>query len=413
MSHSLRILHLSDYHERASREPDRAERHRVLGEKWQENVANILNACEGAPPIDLVCFTGDLAFSGRSDEYAEATTFLSDLLVKLQVPRERFFVVPGNHDVDRSVNSGVWNKFRSALWRADARQVSKWLAGKPAPLGFEPAEADQITERQRAYREWLKDFGRETLLPDPKVHPRLGYRQTVEIERLPFSIHVIGLDSAWLAGDDADAGNLRLTTDQVMRLANDDALLRGHQHDPRLSLTSEPDRKLLEIAAGCLYEHDRFPNSHHVIDITFDDAGRPLQYDMWFRGWSKRGFWHNQNDLYRNTKDGRLTWTVADSPAVNPPDIPKKMTQPQQKSCAERLASLPANEFNRLLRKNLSLTEIRVVWSNVFDQSLDDALPGKPLDECVLELRRRAERQGLLVKLIDELCAERTDLARP
>jgi predicted MPP superfamily phosphohydrolase len=353
MSHSLRILHLSDYHERAAKEPDPAERHYVFGENWQKNVMDIFTDCDRTAPVDLVCFTGDLAFSGREDEYAEAAKFLDDLLTKLKVPRERFFVVPGNHDVDRTINNPTWEKFRTSLHQADARKISKWIAGRAAPLGFDANEADHIIERQRAYRTWLKDFGRDVLLPDPKTHPRLGYRQTVQLERLPFPIHVIGLDSAWLAGDDADAGKLRLTTDQVMRLANDeqgkplagfrlalihhpleqlsdgaecrdllaertDALLRGHQHDPRLSLMRDPDRSLLELAAGCLYEHDRYPNSHHIIDITLDDKGRPLQYDLWFRGWSKRGFWHNQNDLYGCARDGRLTWQVSNSPEEMP-----------------------------------------------------------------------------------------------
>jgi predicted phosphodiesterase len=349
MSHSLRILHISDYHEKSKQEIfEKTRRISVFGDEWKKNVEKIHEDCEKKhTPIDLVCFTGDLAFSGKEEEYAGAGTFLDDLLVKLQVSRERFFVVPGNHDVDRDVNSDVWKKFRSQLRRADADDVSKWLAGKSAPLGFETAEADQIIERQQAYRDWLKRFKRADLLPNSNTHPRLGYRQTVRIERLPFPIHVIGLDSAWLAGDDKDVKNLRLTTDQIKTLAINtegpteflpgfrlalihhplselhdgsdcrrelgkytDVLLHGHQHEPTLSLTSDPDQKLLEFAAGCLYQHDRYPNSHHLIDITFDDAGRPLQYDLWFRGWSRNGFWQNQNDLYRNTNDGRLTWTV-------------------------------------------------------------------------------------------------------
>jgi hypothetical protein len=134
-----------------------------------------------------------------------------------------FFIVPSNHDIDRSINPDVWRKYRDNLYRVDAQDVSRWLAGQRAPWGFEDSERDALLERQQAYRDWIaSELKRPQLLPNTDVHPHLGYRQTLDLPDMPFPLHIIGLDSAWLAGDDHDAGQLRLTEDQVMRLSTDD-----------------------------------------------------------------------------------------------------------------------------------------------------------------------------------------------
>jgi hypothetical protein len=71
-----------------------------------------------------------------------------------------------------------------------------------------------------------------------------------------------------------------------------DLLLRGHLHEPEPSEWADPDRRLRQVAAGCLYEGhraDQYPNACEVVEITLDAQGRPQRYELWFRGWSGRG----------------------------------------------------------------------------------------------------------------------------
>jgi hypothetical protein len=163
-------------------------------------------------------------------------------------------------------------------------------------------------------------------------------------------VQVVGLDSSWLAGDDADSGRLRLTDGQVMKLCLDaeggalpgfrlalvhhplsdladasqcrtllaDAvhlLLRGHMHESELTEWADPDRKLRSMAAGCLYEGDRadqYPNSCSVIRVQCDAAGLPLRYDVRLRSFSARsGHWFDDGGIYRNAPSGRLTIQLA------------------------------------------------------------------------------------------------------
>src|SRR5262249_30134060 len=150
---------------------------------------------------------------------------------------------------------------------------------------------------------------------------------------------VIGLDTAWLAGDDHDGGQLRLTEHQVSLLSTTEAgeplpgfrlalmhhrladladaadarqlmadhidlLLHGHQHEPTSEVLAGPDHQLLVLATGCLYEGDEghhYPNACQVIDLRLDERSRPTGAEVRFRGWSERGmFWGDDALLYES-----------------------------------------------------------------------------------------------------------------
>ena len=94
-------LHVSDFHFRGG---DPYDRDVVLGAlvrsvKWfRDN--------RGRRP-DLVFATGDVAYAGKTKEYEVATKFFDDLVAAAGVERRQLFVVPGNHDVDRKMGTGL------------------------------------------------------------------------------------------------------------------------------------------------------------------------------------------------------------------------------------------------------------------------------------------------------------------
>ncbi len=116
----LRLLHLSDLHERGSREGEPWRRRRVLGDAWLHN----LDELKATGPFDLVCFTGDAADWGLADEYAAVTGFFRETLRQLDVPPERFFLVPGNHDVCRTVATDDWKMLRDHLHRVNDHSIA-------------------------------------------------------------------------------------------------------------------------------------------------------------------------------------------------------------------------------------------------------------------------------------------------
>ncbi len=351
--HTLRILHISDLHLRGPREPDRARRVRVLGDPWLANVTEL----RGDGRFDLVAFTGDVAFSGQLDEYLElmlrhrndgtVARWLDETLAAAGCGRDDLYVVPGNHDVARAVHAPAWREIREAWDQAtgpgDDDAFARWLVrSHAAPRGMSAGLRECLLERTAGYRTWIAHgLGRPDLLPTPS-RSQLGYRATRRFSHLPFPVHVIGLDSAWLAGDDHDARKLRLTDEQILRLCTGDdgehltglrialvhhpladladgerarrllqehgvdLLLSGHLHDPEALEIATPDGRLRDLAAGCLYQHDRYRNGVTALTLDLDDAGRVCRIELRFRGWSDRGHWHDDDSLYRGSQGGRL-----------------------------------------------------------------------------------------------------------
>lgn len=356
MKTSFSILHISDLHDRGPREREQARRERVLGDAWLANLDELRT--EG---IDLLCMTGDLAQSGKRDEYNGVSSFLDRTLKRLGLDRDRLFVVPGNHDIDRSRSVDAWQSLRSNIYRADALDVSRWIAGGSAPLGLQMSWRNSVLLRQKSFRMWLQNFGLAALLPGSSPHARLGYRSRVRLPGLPFDVYIIGLDSAWLSGGNDDASRLLLTDSQIQKLCRDEQgklltgfrlalmhhplsdisdgsecrrlladsvnlLLRGHLHETNPELWADPDRRLPQFAAGSLFEGsraDRYANGCTVIRVTCDPAGRPQRYDLRFRSFSPLGgHWHDDNSLYRNTQNGRLTIDIShgeETNAIRPP----------------------------------------------------------------------------------------------
>ena len=94
---TLTWLHLSDFHIKGTEGPSAAA-------DFADLLSNIKKARQehGLTP-DVVFFTGDVAFSGKSEEYERAINYFDNLLEAcgLKDKRDKLYLVPGNHDVDR------------------------------------------------------------------------------------------------------------------------------------------------------------------------------------------------------------------------------------------------------------------------------------------------------------------------
>jgi tetratricopeptide (TPR) repeat protein len=345
MAKRLRILHLSDLHMGQERGATRWRLRDVLGQAWRDN----LDAIAQDRPVDLVCFTGDLAFSGKSEQYREAGEAIEFLLHQLKLDKSRFFCVPGNHDIDRDLEADAWRQLRDAH---DVRpeDFDPWIAGGRAPRGCENAWIDAVLLRRRAYDDWLTTFGLDHFRPQHHRHGRLGYRITFASGELGNAapLHIVGFDSAWLAGDgdhrEQDNANLRLTREQVGRLLSDDngdpltghaiglihhpfsnlienesqsmpglmsrmglgLLLHGHLHDLRLTEWASPRHGLHISSAGSQYQRNDVPNTIHLLDLDLSSGEKLRPVSVWVRAWSSEGFWHDDNSRYAGMRNGRL-----------------------------------------------------------------------------------------------------------
>ncbi|MCP4130523.1 MAG: AAA family ATPase [bacterium] len=87
------ILHISDLHITGNKDISKLT---ALGQLFDRIELDKKN---GFRP-ELVVVSGDVAFSGTKAEYNNAKSFFDSLLIQLNLPEDRLYIVPGNHDVD-------------------------------------------------------------------------------------------------------------------------------------------------------------------------------------------------------------------------------------------------------------------------------------------------------------------------
>lgn len=96
----MRLLHLSDIH---FKEPDCLEPQTDPERPYRTRLRVDLVALCTEKTIDAILVSGDIAFKGHPSEFVAADAWLKDLATVSGCRPDRIYVVPGNHDVDRSV----------------------------------------------------------------------------------------------------------------------------------------------------------------------------------------------------------------------------------------------------------------------------------------------------------------------
>ena len=270
----LRWLHLSDLHFKETERWDRRATLQALLRKMEELKG------QGLAP-DLVFVTGDIANSGKRQEYEQAERFFAELAQTLGLtPREHWFLVPGNHDVDRTKIGRSDKAILADLLSETAVEETLADSGAMKLLGRRLEEFYAFTERLLGpARGWREDLPWRT-----DVREIGGTR-----------VGVLQLNSTWAGGTDGDQRNLLVgeaqvrqcleaTRDAFLRIAllhhplsdlrefDEDRidgllsagtgvhfLLRGHLHKTRATVQASPDGRLTQIAAGTLYVEGELP----------------------------------------------------------------------------------------------------------------------------------------------------------
>ncbi len=280
---------------------------------------------QGLAP-DMVFVTGDIAYSGKPKEYEQATRFFTELNKVLNLdPKECWFLVPGNHDVDRSRITRSHKAIKAGL--TDEVAVEETLR--------DPGSMRLLSAPLEAYYNFAAAF----LGTARAMQPDRPWRTDVrEVGGVP--VGVLQLNSAWIAeGGEADDGKLLIgeaqvrealdaTPDVFLRIAlmhhpmrnlrEFDAnrvesllsttggaafLLRGHLHLNRTKIQSSPDGHLVEIAAGTLYtDESAWPRGFHLGEV---DLGKgEARIHLFHYSGEGKGFFAPDNLTYENAPKG-------------------------------------------------------------------------------------------------------------
>jgi hypothetical protein len=239
----LAIAHLSDVHLGSKQDDDSVlRRASAIG-------AAIAAETEGCPTI-VIALTGDLAFSGKPEQYESGRRFLSEIeaAIAARAPRTKrhVMIVPGNHDCDFDRASSV----RAAV------------QGTLATVAVDDAMVDVCTAVQEpfmtAFDVWR---GRAGLA-------RLATVQELEADDTRVSFLL--LNTAWASSKKEKQGTLTFPVDYIPNVSGDDIVI-GMMHHSLNWLESTNARRLREqlesrcdvVLTGHEHEQGAFSTVRH------------------------------------------------------------------------------------------------------------------------------------------------------
>jgi tetratricopeptide (TPR) repeat protein/predicted MPP superfamily phosphohydrolase len=246
-------LHLSDLHVRAASASGAREAFLAC---LREDLPT-----RGRERLDAIVVTGDVAFSGRADEYDVAGAFLLDAARGAGLGPERVFVVPGNHDVDRATDQAPVTAKLLAELRQGRRRLDAAIEA--------PRARAVITTRLHAFSAFAAAFGPEGPA-EVALDELLWWSHAVE-GRGGLRVRILGLSTVLLADGDADRGCLRLGEAQLREAqatVRERELVIALSHHPVRGgwLADERD------AEAWLREHAHLHLTGHVHDPIAEEA---------------------------------------------------------------------------------------------------------------------------------------------
>lgn len=322
-------LHLSDLH--------------VSGNDWEQDevlaallrdLPGLLAEVERSP--QLVFVTGDVANRAAASEYDGAFRFFDALCESLGLDRkQRLFMVPGNHDVDR----GAISKTRARYARSfDGLGEDEFRTAIGEVIG----SAEELGAYAKRLANWCA-FTAKLLGPARRVSIDRPWRTDV-VEVAGLVIGVASICTVWMSGTN-DRDGLVVGQRQVRQLVDElaqagaqlrvallhhpigwvrdeeeryirsllrdefDVVLHGHVHSPEAGSVLHGARGTIEVGGGATYAglgQDRF---HGFTVAQLDGAAGRLELDA-FTWTTRTGHWHLDSGVHRDARNGRVELEV-------------------------------------------------------------------------------------------------------
>lgn len=308
----LRFIHLSDIHF-GQETGELVFVHRDVRDQVIED-AGLLRDGFQDQKIDGVLVTGDLAYSGLAEEYAEAGTFLDRLTKRVGCPRTAVRVIPGNHDIHRK----------------SICKASEWMLSEIAAKGAAALDSFLVDEQDREVLYGrLRQYGKFSSAYDCPLDGAGGIAGQQTIPLAPGrTLRFIGLNSALSCGKDDEQGKLMLGAKQWVLPRNageelvvlchhplhwfrdsDEALkyvrsrarvfMSGHEHNPSFNVQPIEDGcELLMLAAGATTPPkatETYKYTYNIIEFDWDEEKDGLKVTLFPRVWSDTGTRFEEN----------------------------------------------------------------------------------------------------------------------
>ncbi len=427
-------LHFSDIHFRKTEVGEPDDPNLALRSDIIKDVKRM--RAEIGRPIDGIWLTGDIAFAGHADEYEFAYGWLEkELCPAAGCKIEDIFVIPGNHDVDRNMETDPAQLLaRGALRDKPAIQldaeISKWMRGKiSSGVIFGP----------------IQNYNRFAAKFLCALRPYIDNDSTGSILGRPFACRDLELDDGstlrlWgfntvLLSDEAATENRMLIDPAAAQievkegvchvvmahhpfnwLKNRQAFedrcnavahiqLFGHEHTRRV----DEGKRYLRIRAGAMHpsrdEPDWKPGYNWIdVSITRVKGKRKLIVRLWVRQYETSHF------LAIPDPDGKPIWENAyDLPDWTPPTARKAEERTAEKNAKDEMGEAHVSESPTMQVAPPSIRSVTIKFFKLREHEQRRLITNMNLDrpgdrdmkdyELVIAAVRRSDEQGNLAEL--------------
>jgi 3',5'-cyclic AMP phosphodiesterase CpdA len=305
---------------------------------FKQLLRDIERQCAEGKQPDAIFFTGDISFSGQGSQYEIARAKFDELLAicNLSGKKERLFIVPGNHDVNRrNINDGCRFITKKILERTEDSyvEVDKML--------LDDFMRKRFLYRFNEYELFFRDYFGDLYNGDEK-----SYYYVTEFNHSAKQIAIVALNSAWMSQEDNEQGRLFLGRVQVNSAIEElekkfpnshlkivlahhplywlseadmatieplisnscSVYLHGHLHTPRLNVHGDPDTALHMLAAGSGFESRSKINAYNIVRLDLD-TGKALA-TLRFQHPDYSVNWGDDTLTYRNAVSGKFEFKI-------------------------------------------------------------------------------------------------------
>lgn len=328
----LKILHLSDLHFTSNN---------ISQDVVMSSLSNkIEELCKEEEKPTHIVLTGDIAFSGKTEEYAKAKEFIDKVAQHCGIGVEGIFIIPGNHDVDRGkLEKGSFDWYYKFTKEEELNNVltSQTVMGK-------------IQEGTKAYFEFIKHYmnGKTT------IGAYGEYVSSIPFGTNGLTVKIIGLNSAIFCGYDGDdQKKLALGLSQVNSCSEkidsrkeviiscvhhpfdcfhpcdkpslslleriSDLILSGHVHEVNNSAHRGGNSgETVFVTAGAGYEKRTTQNGFNIIEIDSDSLAGTV---VFYKYMPAEHLWIRNKDINHET-DGVFNFQIKKGETKNGTAVP-------------------------------------------------------------------------------------------
>jgi predicted phosphodiesterase len=307
----LTWLHLSDWHQKGE-DFDR----QVVLDALISDIADRAAISPLLDKIDFIVFSGDVAQDGKEEEYEEAVKlFFNPILKASRVDRDKIFIVPGNHDLDKNYFNLAPGGLSKPL--KSYEEIYYWLNDEERRY--------RLLEPFKAFSKFVRAYSHQE--DDPSY-------ANIRIWKIGGkNIALLGINSAWMCGKtENDMKNILIGEPQIhkplQQISNADIriailhhpfdwlpeferdrteglirskcnfVLCGHTHKPRVEARHDNFGDSVIIPAGASYRKrievdPRYTSSYNfvhleLIDETKCNGETKYKVEVFLRRWSEQ-----------------------------------------------------------------------------------------------------------------------------